>query len=84
MQVSKSRLKMRSLIMYHKNSTDKIFRDQIMKNMKEKLFLPLQIIKRANQVKFTRGKRIQMIPNEIQKFSQKKLNRKKMITIEKI
>ena len=41
MQVSKTRLKMRSLIMYHKNSTDKIFRDQNNKKMKENISPPL-------------------------------------------
>ena len=50
--------------MYHKNSTDKIFRDQNNKKWK-KIFLPLWISKRAKQVKFTRGKWNQMIPKEI-------------------
>ena len=40
MQVSKIRLKMRYLIMYHKNSTDKIFRDQNNEKHERKIISP--------------------------------------------
>ena len=40
MQVSKTRLKIRSLIMYHKNSTDKIFRDQNNEKHERKIVSP--------------------------------------------
>ena len=40
MQVSKTRLKLRSLIMYHKNSTYKIFRDQNNEKHERKIISP--------------------------------------------
>ena len=49
MQVSKIRLKLRSLIMYHKNSIYRIFRDQNNKKHERKIIPPPLLCKKAKQ-----------------------------------
>ena len=49
MQVSKTMLKLRSLIMYHKNSTYKIFRDQNNEKHERKIISPPLLYKKTKQ-----------------------------------
>ena len=66
MQVSKTKLKLRSLIMYHKNSTYRIFKDQNNEKHERKIIFPPLLCKKTKQ-DFLHAKKYNMIINAFNK-----------------